>query len=129
MPITPQWPRRGHSETGGIKCRVFTKSFSRSFGEFAWFGVPSMPIELSLVPSWAYFNIRILQLVAATIIPLSIVMAVARSQVAAKRTGTGTVCASTGPSTIPLPRKKVSTLKNFFIGVDHLLKIYESSLV
>jgi squalene-hopene/tetraprenyl-beta-curcumene cyclase len=37
-------------EKGGIiKCRVFTKIFLALFGEFAWFGVPSMPVELMLL--------------------------------------------------------------------------------
>jgi len=45
-------------EQGGIiHCRIFTKIFLALFGQFAWVGVPSMPIELMLLPHWAYFNI------------------------------------------------------------------------
>lgn len=118
-------------ENGGIiKCRVFTKIFLALFGEFAWFGVPSMPIELSLVPSWAYFNMyEFSSWSRATIIPLSIVMAErpvrklppwARVQELYVRP----------PRPIDYTFTKeegILTWKNFFIGVDHLLKIYESS--
>jgi squalene-hopene/tetraprenyl-beta-curcumene cyclase len=63
-------------EQGGIiKTRVFTKIFLALFGEFAWFGVPSMPVELTLLPNWAYFNMyEFSSWARATIIPLSIVM-------------------------------------------------------
>jgi len=61
---------------GGIlKSRVFTKSFLALFGEFSWLGVPSMPIELLLLPNWAYFNMyEFSSWARATIIPLSVVM-------------------------------------------------------
>ncbi|HEX2769808.1 MAG TPA: squalene--hopene cyclase, partial [Geobacteraceae bacterium] len=61
---------------GGVfKCRVFTKIFLALFGEFSWFGIPSMPIELMLLPNWAYFNMyEFSSWSRATIIPLSIVM-------------------------------------------------------
>jgi squalene-hopene/tetraprenyl-beta-curcumene cyclase len=40
---------------GGIfKARVFTKIFLALFGEFSWLGVPSMPVELMLLPNWVY---------------------------------------------------------------------------
>ena len=62
---------------GGIlKSRVFTKIFLALFGEFSWLGVPSMPIELMLLPDWAYLNVyEFSSWARATIIPLSVVMA------------------------------------------------------
>jgi len=61
---------------GGIlKARVFTKTFLALFGEFSWLGIPSMPIELMLLPDWAYLNIyEFSSWSRATIIPLSVVM-------------------------------------------------------
>ena len=61
---------------GGIlKARVFTKIFLALFGEFSWLGVPSMPVELMLLPDWAYFNMyEFSSWARATIIPLSVVM-------------------------------------------------------
>lgn len=118
------------SKGGLLKARVFTKIFLALFGEFPWLGVPSMPIELMMLPEWAYFNVYELSSWSrATIIPLSVVM-------------------SENPVRKLPPRARVQELfvrplrpsdytfslqdgivswKNFFIGVDHLLKIYESS--
>lgn len=118
-------------EKGGIiKSRVFTKIFLALFGEFAWFGVPSMPIELSLLPNWAYLNMyEFSSWSRATIIPLSIVMAIrpvrklppwARVQELYVRPPRPTDYTFT-------KEEGILTWKNIFIGVDHLLKIYERS--
>lgn len=116
---------------GGIlKARVFTKIFLALFGEFSWMGVPSMPIELMLLPNWAYFNMYELSSWArATIIPLSVVMSErpvkkippsARVQELFVR--------PPRPIDYTFTREDgILTWKNFFIGADHLLKVYESS--
>ncbi len=118
------------SNGGILKARVFTKIFLALFGEFAWLGVPSMPIELMLLPYWAYFNMYELSSWSrATIIPLSVVMTTrpvyklpphARVQELFVRP----------PRHIDYTFTKedgILTWKNFFIGVDHLLKVYEAS--
>jgi len=115
---------------GIIKARVFTKIFLALFGEFAWFGVPSMPIELSLLPKWAYLNMyEFSSWSRATIVPLSIVMATrpvrklppwARVQELYVRPPRPTDYTFT-------KEEGILTWKNIFIGVDHLLKIYERS--
>ncbi|MGA7829220.1 MAG: squalene--hopene cyclase [Geobacteraceae bacterium] len=115
---------------GIIKARVFTKIFLALFGEFAWFGVPSMPIELSLLPKWAYLNMyEFSSWSRATIVPLSIVMAIrpvrklppwARIQELYVRPPRPTDYTFT-------KEEGILTWKNIFIGVDHLLKIYERS--
>jgi len=103
---------------GIIKSRVFTKIFLALFGEFAWFGVPSMPIELSLLPNWAYLNMyEFSSWSRATIIPLSIVMAIRPVRKLPPRPTDYTFTKEEG----------ILTWKNIFIGVDHLLKIYERS--
>jgi len=116
---------------GGIlKSRVFTKIFLALFGEFSWLGVPSMPIELMLLPDWAYFNMYELSSWSrATIIPLSVVMSdrpvrklppfanVQELYVRPPRPTDYTFTKEDG----------ILTWKNFFIGMDHLLKVYESS--
>lgn len=115
---------------GIIKSRVFTKVFLALFGEFAWFGVPSMPVELYLLPNWAYLNMYELSSWSrATIIPLSLVMAKrpvrklppwARVQELYVRPPRPTDYTFT-------KEEGILTWKNIFIGVDHLLKIYERS--
>ena len=117
---------------GIIKCRVFTKIFLALFGEFAWFGVPSMPIELMLLPNWAYVNMYELSSWSrATIIPLSIVMTErpvrklppsARVQELYLRPPRPTDYTFT-------KEDGILTWKNFFIGIDHMLKVYEGNPV
>ncbi|MBI1922367.1 MAG: squalene--hopene cyclase [Geobacter sp.] len=115
---------------GIIKSRVFTKIFLALFGEFSWLGVPSMPIELMRLPNWAYFNVyEFSSWSRATIIPLSVVMAErpvkklpphARVQELYVRP----------PRPIDYTFTKengILTWKNIFIGIDHVLKIYEKS--
>ncbi len=118
------------SQGGILNCRVFTKIFLALFGQFSWYGVPSMPIELMLLPDWAYFNLYELSSWSrATIVPLSIVMAKrpvtdipAEAQVRElylrpPRATDFTVSNADG----------IFTWKNFFTAADHLLKLYEKS--
>lgn len=115
---------------GIIKCRVFTKIFLALFGEFAWFGVPSMPIELMLLPNWAYFNMyEFSSWSRATIIPLSIVMAARPVKKLPPRARVQELFVRPPRPTDYTFTKEhgILTWKNIFIGVDHLLKIYESS--
>lgn len=116
---------------GGIlKTRAFTKIFLALFGEFSWLGVPSMPVEMTLLPNWAYFNLyEFSSWARATIIPLSLIMSErpvhklppnARVQELFVR--------PPRPTDYSFTREDgILTWKNFFIGADHLLKIYESS--
>ncbi|MBJ6727688.1 squalene--hopene cyclase [Geomesophilobacter sediminis] len=118
-------------EHGGIiKTRVFTKIFLALFGEFAWFGVPSMPVELTLLPNWAYFNMyEFSSWARATIIPLSIVMEKrpVKKLPPAMRVQELFVRPPRPTDYTFTKEDGILTWKNFFIGVDHLLKIYESS--
>jgi squalene-hopene/tetraprenyl-beta-curcumene cyclase len=118
------------SSGGILKTRVFTKIFLAIFGEFSWLGVPSMPIEFMMLPKWAYFNIyEFSSWSRATIIPLSVVMS---EKPVRKLPPTARV----QELYIRPPRSRdysfsrqdgIISWKNFFIGVDHLLKIYELS--
>jgi len=118
---------------GGIlKARVFTKIFLALFGEFSWLGVPSMPVELMLLPDWAYFNpYELSSWSRSTIIPLSVVMAkrpvcavppskrVQELYLRPPRLADYTITRENG----------LSTWKNLFIGLDHLIKLYEANPV
>jgi squalene-hopene/tetraprenyl-beta-curcumene cyclase len=115
---------------GPLKCRVFTKIFLALFGQFAWFGVPSMPIELMLLPHWAYFNMYELSSWSrATIIPLSVVMDRRPVKTLPKHSGVSELYVRP-PQAADYSFSAADglfTWKNFFIGIDHLLKIYEKS--
>jgi len=118
------------SKGGILKARVFTKIFLALFGEFSWLGVPSMPIELMMLPEWAYFNIyEFSSWSRATIIPLSVVMSENPVRKLPPRARVQELFVRPPrPSDYSFSRQDgIVSWKNFFIGVDHLLKIYESS--
>jgi squalene-hopene/tetraprenyl-beta-curcumene cyclase len=61
---------------GGIEAsRVFTKIWLALFGQYDWDKVPSMPVELVLLPTSFLFNIyEFSSWARATVVPLSIVL-------------------------------------------------------
>ena len=117
---------------GVIKSRVFTKIFLALFGEFDWLGVPSMPVELNLLPNWAYVNVyEFSSWARATIIPLSIVM-LKRPVHKLPPSQRVQELFVRPPRAIDYTFTKedgIFTWKNFFIGLDHMLKVYERSPV
>lgn len=118
------------SKGGILKARVFTKIFLALFGEFSWLGVPSMPIELMMLPEWGYFNVYELSSWSrATIIPLSVVMSENPVRKLPPRARVQELFVRPPrPSDYTFSRQDgIVSWKNFFIGVDHLLKVYESS--
>lgn len=65
-------------ERGGIEAsRGFTKMFLALFDQYDWDKVPSMPVELILLPSRLYFNIyEFSSWARGTAVPLSIVLSI-----------------------------------------------------
>ncbi|MFZ2448535.1 MAG: squalene--hopene cyclase [Syntrophobacteraceae bacterium] len=65
-------------ERGGIEAaRVFTKIWLALFGQYDWDKVPSMPVELVLLPPSLYFNIyEFSSWARGTAVPLSIVLSI-----------------------------------------------------
>ncbi|GLI35420.1 squalene--hopene cyclase [Desulforhabdus amnigena] len=63
---------------GGIEsARVFTKIWLALFSQYDWDNVPSMPVELVLLPSHFYFSIyEFSSWARGTVVPLSIVLAI-----------------------------------------------------
>lgn len=62
---------------GGIEnSRVFTKTFLAMFGLYKWDNLPSMPVEMILLPNWFYFNIyEFSSWSRSVIVPLLIIFA------------------------------------------------------
>ncbi|MCE5242205.1 MAG: squalene--hopene cyclase [Syntrophobacteraceae bacterium] len=65
-------------DRGGIEAsRVFTKIWLALFSQYDWDKVPSMPVELVLLPSDLYFNIyEFSSWARGTAVPLSIVLSI-----------------------------------------------------
>lgn len=63
-------------EKGGVEAsRVFTKIFLALFGEFDWKAIPSIPVEINLLPAWFPLNIyNFSSWARSTIVPLSVVL-------------------------------------------------------
>ena len=60
---------------GPVEANVFTKILLALFGEYDWRGVPSMPVEIMLLPRWSYFNLLEVSYWSRTVIvPLLILM-------------------------------------------------------
>ena len=69
--------RRFIREQGGIpRARVFTKCFLALLGQWPWQEIPTVPVELCLLPPWSPFSIYNFSCWARqTVVPLSVCMA------------------------------------------------------
>jgi len=63
-------------EKGGLEAaRVFTKIYLALFGEFDWKAIPSIPVEINLLPRWFPMNVYSFSSWArSSIVPLSIIL-------------------------------------------------------
>src|SRR5262245_32247621 len=62
---------------GGLeRTGVFTRTFLAYFGQFPWWGLPAMPVELVLLPPWFPLSIYAMSSWAReTVVPLTVLMA------------------------------------------------------
>ncbi len=116
-------------EKGGVEtARVFTRVFLALFGEFNWRAIPSIPVEINLLPSWSPINIyNFSSWARSTIVPLSVVLEV--KPVRPLPEGLGIRELYKDPHKVPpVTTQKLSpfTWKRFFIVLDRLLKALES---
>jgi len=65
-----------HARGGLERAGVFTRTFLAYFGQYPWWGLPAMPVELVLLPSWFPLNIYAMSSWAReTVVPLTVLMA------------------------------------------------------
>ena len=64
-------------KNGGLaKAQVFTRCFLAYFGQYPWDGLPTMPVELVLLPNWFPINIyEMSSWAGGTVVPLVVLMA------------------------------------------------------
>jgi squalene-hopene/tetraprenyl-beta-curcumene cyclase len=62
---------------GGLeRAGVFTRTFLAYFGQYPWWALPAMPVELVLLPAWFPLNIYAMSSWAReTVVPLTVLMA------------------------------------------------------
>ena len=115
-------------ERGGLlHANVFTKITLALFGQYPWGGVPAMPVEIMLLPRWSYFNVHEISYWSRTVlIPLLIVMDRRPVHSLSREQGLEELWAHhlhlDDPTYAP---RGLWSWKNFFIGVDGLLKVWE----
>jgi squalene-hopene/tetraprenyl-beta-curcumene cyclase len=118
---------------GPTRANVFTKILLALFGQYDWRGVPSMPVEIMLLPRRFYFNIYEVSYWSRTVIvPLLILLDKKPVMRLSPERGLDELW--------PVPRERASLRfprvpetrdlrallwKNFFIAVDDALKVGE----
>jgi squalene-hopene/tetraprenyl-beta-curcumene cyclase len=113
---------------GGVEgSRVFTRIYLALFGEFQWRAIPSIPIELNLLPHWFPANIyRFSSWARTTIVPLSILLDL--RPVKPLLGGDSMRPLYLEPDGLPhLTVKKlpVFSLKKIFVVLDNIFKVWE----
>lgn len=110
---------------GGIEAaRTFTKIWLALFSQYDWNKVPSMPVELVLLPSHFYFNIyEFSSWARSTIVPLSIVMTLRPGSPLCVAPSLGELQAAVGPALSP--RESSSCLHRLFYIIDRFVKTME----
>ncbi|MBC9178928.1 squalene--hopene cyclase [Pseudoroseomonas ludipueritiae] len=111
---------------GAARANVFTRILLAQYGQLPWSAVPTIPVELILLPRWFPVHLSRMSYWARTVIaPLLVLQAM---QVRARNPrGIGVPELFTDAR---LPRKKVKTHHHpgwaaFFNGVDRVLKVAE----
>jgi squalene-hopene/tetraprenyl-beta-curcumene cyclase len=110
---------------GGLaQAGIFTRVFLAYFGQFPWWGLPAMPVELVLLPAWFPINIYALSSWArGTVVPLTVLMAQSPSIAIEPDAGVSELWAAPPTRTaLGFPSRDWFTWRNFFLAVDRALK-------
>ena len=116
------------SRGGALKTRVFTRIFLALFGQVCWDGIPLLPVEFMLLPSWSGLSIyEFSSWTRATVVPLMIIMAKRPVRPLPPEQGIRELFLS---SDEPVCQHRVawkgeaSLLENLFVILDRILKLY-----
>jgi squalene-hopene/tetraprenyl-beta-curcumene cyclase len=114
---------------GAGRCNSFTKFYLALLGQFPYANCPSVPPEMMLLPSCAYFNLYAMSSWTRTIVvPLSIFYAHKPVRHLPKDKGIAELFLQ--PPDTPLwphpPTKRWLTWTNFFLVVDQAIKWFDS---
>ncbi|MCL5023636.1 MAG: squalene--hopene cyclase [Nitrospirae bacterium] len=113
---------------GGVEAaRVFTKIFLALFGEFDWKAIPSIPVEINLLPYWFPINIyNFSSWARSTIVPLSLILDFKPARPVHEGAGLRELYREPEKRP-PLTTKRPPLLswKKFFVVADGAIKIME----
>jgi squalene-hopene/tetraprenyl-beta-curcumene cyclase len=118
---------------GGLaKAQVFTRCFLAYFGQYPWDGLPAMPVELVLLPSWFPINIYEMSSWArGTVVPLVVLMAKRPSITIPAELGVSELWVkppALADYAFPADAQLL-TWRNFFLTLDRVLKVLGKSPV
>jgi squalene-hopene/tetraprenyl-beta-curcumene cyclase len=112
---------------GGLaKVGVFTRTFLAYFGQFPWDGLPAMPVELVLLPSWFPINIyEMASWARETVVPLTVLMALRPSVPLDAGCDVQELwLRAPTPADLAFPRsEKLLSVRNAFLALDRVLKL------
>jgi squalene-hopene/tetraprenyl-beta-curcumene cyclase len=116
---------------GGLaRAGVFTRTFLAYFGQFPWWGIPAMPVELVLLPSWFPINIYAMSSWArGTVVPLTVLLAKRPSiQLDAERGVSELWARPPTENDLGFPSSpEWISWRNVFLAVDRALKLLAQS--
>ncbi len=118
---------------GGVtRCNTFTKLYLSIFGQYDWDGVPTIPPELFLAPTWFYINIyEMSSWSRAILVPLAIINAYRPYRPVPSECGIDELFVGGRRGRhlrLPWDERTVSW-KNAFLAIDRALKVYDRSPV
>ena len=115
-------------DNGGVRtCRVFTKIFLALFGQYDWKEIPSVPVEIVLLPHWFRLNIyNFSSWARATFVPLSIVLDAKPVKAVPLGRGVEELCPDGQGNAQPV-RDSLFSWKGFFSLLDRIIKATEES--
>ena len=116
-------------ENGGVEAsRVFTRIFLALFGEFNWRSIPSIPVEINLLPHWFPINIyNFSSWARTTIVPLSVLLDLRPVKPIPAEARIRELYRE--PDKLPhitVKKLPMFSLKYFFVVVDHIFKVWET---
>jgi squalene-hopene/tetraprenyl-beta-curcumene cyclase len=108
---------------GGIeKTNTYARLYLALLGQIPWDAVPTIPVEFLLLPRWLPVNLyAVSSWTRAMVVPLAIINHYKPTRVPPAERGISELYLD--PTKVP--RTKAAGLKQFFILIDHCLKILE----
>lgn len=111
---------------GGIpRMNTYSKLYLALLGQFPWESLPSIPVEIILLPKWFPFNIyEISSWTRAMIIPLAILNSLKPTRQLPEELQLHELypLGMEGQNLLPQPENRLFSWRNFFLGVDRTLK-------
>ena len=113
---------------GPAKTRFFTRIFLAAFGQYEWKAIPSVPVEIMLLPRWVPLNIyNFSSWARATFVPLSVILDAKPVKTIPVDRGVRELFGRDPADDSPIEEEPALSWKRFFAHLDRLTKAIEGS--